>query len=137
MKHLIYTCPIAVMWQMKHHKIRFQWRPLGNGFWHDVNFQFLDLNFGEKEYRVHPDDAHLYEPREGDLIQFGASIGYIKRHSLDEENPFEYSINEYVFSDIEKLHQHFDSVIRRDYVNKILMRNNEPWINPSEIREVE
>ncbi len=132
MKQRIYTCPYSVMLMMMLHNIDFEARRIDQTEWFQVEskeeitaYAISDDDF---EYRVHPDDVHLYETSqlhegEADLIKYGERYGLI---SCDEDGVF--FIGEEPILDME----HF-----KESDVKILMRDGKPWIGECEIREVE
>lgn len=124
MKQIIYTCPIPVMWMMKYHNIRFQYMPEHSNVWLEILPHQLKLSlecYGK--FRVHPDDVHLYEPKEGDVVKHRGFYGIMSRN-----NEGIYFIdNKKIPLDDEPI----EIVERETKLHEVM-----PWINSCEVREV-
>ncbi len=43
--------------------------------WSDINWLLLIEN--QEEFIIHPDSLHIFDPKEGDLVNFITKIGYV------------------------------------------------------------
>lgn len=102
-KQLIYRNPLAVLWQMETHGVKFEFYiPDCNGFaivdiirighdWHppramyseielhrndDISHDIEYMYSGEHYFRVHPDSLPTFEPQEGDVVSIGGDRTY-------------------------------------------------------------